>query len=253
MNPVGATRAAIRATSFMVWTTGAVAAYHTLRRLDPGVETWPRRRRMVARWAGAIPPIFGLQVWQHGTAPPDTDTTYLVVANHRSPLDILLCIHLIGGVVLAHHGVADMPVIGSAARCNETIFVDQEDRASGAMAVRAMRTCLREGRNVIVFPEGNTFEGDEVRPFHAGAFVAARGLSNVAVLPVGLAYEPGAEFVDETFGTHLFRMSANRRTGVWATIGTPRPVPARGEESMVRDEVQALVDRSATARDGART
>lgn len=227
-------------------------AYRALCRWDPDVADWPRRRHIVARWARGVMPIFGLDLQVGGAPPVDTGKTYLVVANHRSPLDILLSIHLIGGVVLAHDGVADMPVVGAAAKTNETIFVDQEDRRSGALAVRTMRSRLRGGRNVIAFPEGNTFRGDEVRPFRAGAFVAARGLANVEVLPVGLAYEAGAEFVDESFGTHLFRMSANRRTGVWVRIGTPRPVPARGEEAAVRDEVQALVDDAAAARDRAR-
>lgn len=250
MTPIGASRAAVRAASFAAWTTGAVAAYHTLRRVRPVYDTWPGRKRILHRWTRGVVPIFGLDLTVRGAPPQTPSTTYLVVSNHRSPLDILLTLHLIGGVVLSHDGVADMPVVGAAARANETIFVDQEDRRSGAMAVRAMRGRLRAGRNVIAFPEGNTFRGDEVRPFHAGAFVAARGLPDVQVLPLGLAYAPGAEFVEESFGQHLLRMSANPRTEVWVSIGSPRPIPARGEEALVRDEVQALVDQAVRLRDG---
>lgn len=201
----------------------------------------------MARWAKWVVPMLGVDLAVVGEAPEGGP--YLVVSNHRSPIDILLGLHLVGGVVLAHDGVARIPVVGTAARANDTIFVDQSSRISGARAVRAMRNQLRRGRNVIVFPEGDTFAGDEVRPFQGGAFAAARGLDRVRVLPIGLAYDSGCEYVDEPFSAHLFRNAANRRTHVTAVIGTPRPVPARGEEPDVRSEVQALVDIAAERRD----
>lgn len=249
MSLLGAPRAALRAASFAVWTTTALAAYRAAVRLDPTWSDWPRRRHAVQRWTAGLLPIFGLDVTVRGAPPGESERTFLVVANHRSPLDILLSLHFVGGVVLSHDGVADMPIVGPAAKANETIFVNQEDRKSGALAVRAMRKRLQQGRNVIAFPEGNTFRGDEVRPFHPGAFLAARGLDHVEVLPLGLAYEPGAEFVDESFEEHLYRMSAHRRTRVWMCIGQPRAVPGRGDEEAVRAEVQALVDTAVGLRD----
>ena len=104
---------------------------------------------------------------------------------------------------------------------------------------------------MIAFPEGTTFPGDEVRPFLPGAFVAARGLP-VKVLPLGIAYEPGAEYTDETFEDHLLRMSARSRTPVWVCIGSPRAVPRRHEVEDVRGEVQRLVDRACEMRDAPR-
>ncbi|MEN0067119.1 MAG: lysophospholipid acyltransferase family protein [Myxococcota bacterium] len=247
MGPLRMGRAVFRAASFGTWTSLSVAAYRAWSRLHAQSRTWEGRQRAVARWAKGVVPLLGVDLEVQGEVPDGGP--YLVVSNHRSPIDILLGLHLVGGVVLAHNGVASIPVVGNAARVNDTIFVDQEDRVSGANAVRSMRRHLRDGHNVIVFPEGNTFAGDDVRPFQGGAFAAARGLDAVRVLPMGLAYDAGCEFVDEPFGRHLMRNAANPKTYVSVRIGAPRPVPARGEELHVRNEVQALVDEAAQQRD----
>lgn len=243
-------RAGVRAAGIAGWTASVVYAHRMLARLRRELDSPAGKRPFIQAWSRGAFPLLGIDLHLVEGARPCGGGPFLVVANHRSPLDILVCVELVGGVVLSHHGVASLPVFGTAARVTDTIFVDRDDSRSGARAIRAMRARLREGRNVIVFPEGTTFRGDEVRPFKRGAFSAARGL-DVKVLPVGVAYEPGCEFVGESFGAHLLRMSARRRTPVWVAIGEPMSVPkdSAGEEE-VRRAIQALVDRAAAARDG---
>jgi 1-acyl-sn-glycerol-3-phosphate acyltransferase len=248
---VGKLRAGARAVAVAGWTASVVYGHRALARLKPDLDTPAGKRPFIAQWGRAVIPLLGAELRVVSGRAPDPDTgPYLVVANHRSPLDILVCVHLVGGVVLSHHGVASIPVIGAAAKATDTIFVDRADSKSGARAIREMRRRLREGRNVIVFPEGTTFRGDEVRPFKRGAFSAARGL-DVKVMPIGVAYEPGCEFVDETFNEHVARVGRRRRTPIWVCLGEPMDMPAdeRGEEA-VRTAIQALVDGAAAARDG---
>lgn len=169
----------------------------------------------------------------------------LVVSNHRSPLDILLLLERFGGVVLSRADLANWPILGPAARKAETIFVDREDTLSGVLAVRALRDRLAQDHTVVVFPEGTTSAGDAVRPFQQGAFAAARGLP-VEIVPVGIAYPPGSEFLDETFTQHMTRMARRPRTEVACVIGEPRPMPAtrKGIPEALRADVQELVYRA---------
>lgn len=233
------------------WTASVVYGHRAVAIVRRDLDNPAGKKPFIETWSRAALPLLGVDLRVVSGAPSRVPGPYLVVANHRSPLDILVCMELFGGVILSHDGVSSMPVFGDAARATDTIFVDREDKRSGARAIREMRSRMREGRNVIVFPEGTTFAGDEVREFKRGAFSAARGLERVRVLPVGLAYEPGCEFVGETFAAHLGRMSARRRTPVWVSVGEPMSVPkdAAGEE-LVRHSIQALVDRAAGARDG---
>ncbi|MEC7518313.1 MAG: lysophospholipid acyltransferase family protein [Myxococcota bacterium] len=251
MDPLGPVRLASRALGFATWTSAVVYGHKALSLFDSDLATPWGKQRFIDAWSHGVFPLFGLDLnLVSGEVPEGGVGPFLVVANHRSPLDILVAIHLVGGVVLSHHGVREIPVVGTAAVATDTIFVDRDDRRSGARAIRSMRRALVEGRNLIVFPEGTTYPGDEVRPFLRGAFAAARGLDLVRVLPLGLAYRPGDEFYEESFGDHFGRMARRRRTPIWAAVGEPMDVPRTPDDTeALRQRVQGLVDEASAARD----
>ena len=88
----------------------------------------------------------------------------------------------------------------------------------------------------MVYPEGTTFSGDEVRPFRPGAFLAAQR-TGAEIVPVGIAYEgDAASFGDEPFVAHLLRVSSARRTRVGLAVGEP----IRGGEHADVDALRAL-------------
>jgi 1-acyl-sn-glycerol-3-phosphate acyltransferase len=213
------------------------------------------RRRWVGAWCGLLLGLFGVRVRQHGTAPAPGQG-HLVVANHRSTADILVLLRAFGGHMVSRADLASWPLVGPAARSVGTVFVDRSRAMSGANAVRAIRDRLAEGGTVIVFPEGTTFPDDDVRPFHAGAFVAAlRARANV--VPAGLAYarESGAAFVNETFPRHLARMAAARPSEVALCVGEPLAITDGTRADALRDrahdEVQRLVRDARRIVDGA--
>ncbi|MGD0679148.1 MAG: lysophospholipid acyltransferase family protein [Polyangiaceae bacterium] len=203
------------------------------------------RERWVGAWCTMVLTLFGVRSIVQGTAPPRT-RGHLIVANHRSTADVLVLLRTFGGHMVSRADLARWPLVGAAARAVGTVFVDREDAVSGATAVRAIRTRLAEGATIIVFPEGTTFSDDDVRPFHAGAFVAALR-SGADIVPVGLAYaaKSGAAFVNETFPAHLARMAAAPPSQVALCIGAPISIDG-SRASLLRDraheEVQRLVN-----------
>src|SRR5262245_57933195 len=66
--------------------------------------------RWVKRWAAGLLAVFGVE--QHWASPPPAPRARgrLVVANHRSPLDILLMLQHFGGSVLSRHDLERWPV-----------------------------------------------------------------------------------------------------------------------------------------------
>lgn len=205
----------------------------------------PVFQRWMKTWAHSLLWLFGVSASWSGASVPEAKSARLIVSNHRSPLDILLLLERFGGVMLSRADLATWPILGPAARKAETIFVDRENTLSGVLAVRALRDRLTAQHTVIVFPEGTTLAGDEVRPFQQGAFAAARGLP-VEIVPVGIAYPPGSEFLNETFGEHMTRMARRPRTEVACVIGEPRPMSTarKGIAEQVREDVQELVYRA---------
>ena len=192
--------------------------------------------------------MFGIEQHWIGVDVPEPRKARLVVANHRSPVDIILMLERFGGSVLGRHDLEGWPILGWAAREGGTIFVDRQDPHSGVKAIREIRRRLQAGQTVIVFPEGTTHRGDDVQAFQGGAFAAVRAL-DAELLPVGIAYEPGSEFVDETFVQHLTRMSRRPRTNVALCIGEPRAAHGDRDAMAVemQREVQALVRRARAA------
>ncbi len=207
----------------------------------------PRRRleraKRTAFWAQGLLETFGIADDVRGEFPR---SPFLLVANHRSAIDI--------GMLLAHAPVslvarADLeqwPVFGFAARSVGTVFVDRSAAASGAATLRSLVDALRAGQSMAIFPEGYTFEGDEVRPFQPGVALAAF-MAKVPVVPVGLAYESGSRsaYVDMSFAEHVARVASSPASRVSMCIGDPMLPPSREERATyterVRLNVQQLV------------
>ena len=230
---------ALRFVLYMVWTRVRFGL-----QLRLGADLLTLQHTAKLRVSRRILRILGVTPYWAGALPPKRGPR-LIVANHRAALDIGVLMTRFGGVFLSRADLERWPIIGTLARQGETIFVDRADRNSGARAIRAIRRRLGEGHTVIVFPEGTTYRGDEVRPFLAGAFAAARGL-DVEVVPVGLAYPPGTEYVDTDFVSHVRGVAARPQTPVCVQIGAPFAMEGRAGEvaAEAREAVQALVEKA---------
>jgi len=196
-------------------------------------------------WSRQVLWLLGVRIATEGSAPGRAARGRLVVANHRSPLDVLVLMSLFGGRFLSRGDVEGWPLVGAGARYIGTIFVDRSRRESGAAAIRAIRRSLSSGETVVVFPEGTTFRGDEVRPFLPGAFAAGKGL-DIDIVPVGLAYPKGLEFVGESFVSWATRTTGARRTPIGVAVGTPHAMGPDTKRTAVEmhEEVQRLTGRA---------
>lgn len=203
------------------------------------------RDEWTRRWSRALLELFSISRKIEGISHPSTRGR-LVVANHRSTIDIGILLETFGGRLVSRADLATWPVIGIAARKSGTIFVDRSSKSSGASVVRAMTTSLERGDTICVFPEGTTFADDEVRSFHPGGFTAAIR-AHAEIIPVGIVYDHGSEaaFLDEPFVAHLARLAGAKRSRVRVVIGDP--IEARGDSRSLaieaHDAVQTLVNR----------
>jgi 1-acyl-sn-glycerol-3-phosphate acyltransferase len=147
----------------------------------PGLE---RRRAIVHRFARWALIVLGLRLEVEGLDRLPEDSC-VVVANHASYLD---------GIVMkaampprfsfvVKREASSMPVVGFLLRRIGSEFVDRHtDDGRRRDASRLLRKAER-GHALVFFPEGTFDEVPGLKPFHAGAFVAAvRG--ELPVVPV---------------------------------------------------------------------
>lgn len=215
-----------RASGALAWTAAEFVALEA-RLLAQGGDIGGSAERELQRWCRGLLRVGGVELRLDGAWTPARGGR-LVVANHRSAYDVVILYALFGGSMLSRAEVAGWPVFGHAARRSDTIFVDRRSARSGFKAIRSIREALQRGRTVTVFPEGTTFAGDELRPFAAGAFAAVRGL-DVEVLPVGLAYPVGTEYVEDGILDHLANLTGRRRVPVGVAVGASLRPEGRSE------------------------
>ncbi len=139
----------------------------------------------------------------------------LLVVNHVSWIDILVLGSLTPFCFLAKREIAAWPLISSLARMQGTVFIDRGRRRGIPPANEQMAHRMREGRIVLLFPEGTTLGDVTPGPFHSSHFAAARDLlrldaaqQTVLVQPTALAYSSvlAAWIGEEALVPHIWRV-----------------------------------------------
>ena len=178
-----------------------------------------RAREIFQRLSGALVRLLGLRVERSGRLPRGL---CVVVANHRSYVDIPLMMSQTPSTFLAKSEIARWPLFGAAARLCGTVFVERDDRGSRKRALEHLGGLLDGGERIIVFPEGTTSTGPGCLPFRPGVFrlAAAKG---IAVVPVAIAYRDARDaWVDDaSFVGHFLERFDERRMRVVVAIGPP--------------------------------
>ena len=233
-------RAFLRTGGFLGWAAATLGSYEAHRFVASANARPALLARYRDRFTDGVLRLFGTELLVEGSL--ELDRGALVVANHQSALDIGVMLALSKGVLVSRHDVADWPLLGRLAKHGSTIFVDREDRRSGAAALREIRRRIKEGHVVMAFPEGGTFPGDSVHEFHPGAFAAVRSMG-APIIPVGLAYSPAVHYGEESFAEHMTNIAARRRTRIAVHFGAPLDdeADARALAEAGRAEVERLV------------
>jgi len=145
--------------------------------------------RIPRRFHRGVARIFGIQIETTGHMSEVHPT--LFVSNHISYLDIFVFGAVIEGSFVAKSDIANWPIAGWLAKMQRTIFVEREQRTK----IGAQRTRLQErfesGGNVILFPEGTSYDGARVLNFKSALFSVAQNQVNghaINVQPVSIAY-----------------------------------------------------------------
>ncbi|WP_199834321.1 lysophospholipid acyltransferase family protein [Streptomyces sp. NRRL F-5755] len=151
----------------------------------------------------------------------------LIVADHISWLDVLTLLAVEPVTVLAKREVGRWPLLGPLARKAGTRFIDREGLRALPHVVAELAGLLREGRSVLVFPQGTTWCSAAAGRFRRATFQAAVD-AGAPVRPVTVTYAQhgipstvAAFLGDEGFGRSLHRVAAAGGLTVRVTVHPP--------------------------------
>lgn len=134
-------------------------------------------------WQNAVCLIFGIKIDVTGTPHRSSQTIY--VSNHISYLDIPAIGSVLKASFVAKKDVESWPVFGFLSKLQQTAFISR-DRADAKKEKHALDTMLDEGKSLIIFAEGTSTDGRDVRPFKSSLFSIAlkENLPDILIQPV---------------------------------------------------------------------
>lgn len=149
----------------------------------------------------------------------------LLVGNHIGYLDILLLLSAGSNLsFVSKKELASWPILGTAARKADTIFVQREKACSRKSAREEIRRCLvEEKKRVVVFPSGTTCM-NESKPWKRGVFELAFE-NRIPIQPFRIQYEPlrpVAYIDDDQFFSHLMELTSLKK--IKATLEFHSPI-----------------------------
>jgi 1-acyl-sn-glycerol-3-phosphate acyltransferase len=111
-------------------------------------------------------------------------TTYVMVANHQSFLDILVLFRLfVHFKWVSKIEMFRIPAIGWNMALNRYIRLRRGDRESVAQMMRTCEATLAEGSSIMMFQEGTRSADGHLKAFKPGAFTLAQR-AHVPLLPI---------------------------------------------------------------------
>ncbi|WJN58310.1 lysophospholipid acyltransferase family protein [Pseudomonas sp. SO81] len=161
---------------------------------------------------------------------------HLWLSNHVSWTDIPLLGQLLPLSFLSKAEVRTWPLAGWLAHKAGTLFI-RRGSGDSALLARQLHRHLSAGRQLLIFPEGTTTDGLQVRTFHGRLLTSAID-TGTPLQPVAIRYLRNGEtdlvapFIgDDDLPSHLLRLFAADRAKVEIQLLTP--IASTGQERNV--------------------
>ena len=176
-------RGAVRAVLFLSLTVALLLVYFLAMLLGRRAMLGVRRL-----WCAATARLLGVRIKHAGR--PFTDCPTLFVANHVSYLDVLALGGFADATFIAKSEVARWPLFGLLGAAHRTMFIRRHWRQA-LLQRNALAARMREGESFILFGEGTSSNGLDVRPIKTSLLSVAEPWildCPIAVQPITLAY-----------------------------------------------------------------
>ncbi len=201
------------------------------------IKNTPERAFEIRRaWTNFIVKVLGLDITYIGH-PHSAPVLY--VSNHRSFSDPLVFAKFLDAYVIAKAEVENLPLISTGAQLTGILYVDRGHQDSRSKVKEMMVETLKQGYNVLVYPEGTTSNEPSTLDYKPGTFMEA-AKHNIPVVPIVIDYKnPDNNWYYGSMYKHHLKQFSKLRTSCFIEVGPPM---THTDGKTLKNEVLAWTD-----------
>jgi 1-acyl-sn-glycerol-3-phosphate acyltransferase len=148
---------------------------------------WQIVNRLSRSFAFLIRIILNIKVTVVGDVGEVERGGYLIISNHVSYVDGFVLISIFPMEFITYGEVEKLPVIGQWMTLIGTIFINRQRKNQVSLLVLEISRKLKEKANVLLFPEGDSTNGERMLPFQTAPLAAPLRARSI-IVPVTLTY-----------------------------------------------------------------
>lgn len=132
-------------------------------------------QRAARCWARALLWVGRISVQVQGMEHLVPGQNYIFAANHRSNFDIYVLLSYLPGIFafVAKKSLFQIPLFGQALQSLGCVPVDRDSVQNAIRCLNEAAARIRQGKSMIIFPEGTRATTPELLPFKKGVFIMA--------------------------------------------------------------------------------
>ena len=203
-----------------------------------GPIDWDHHQTVRQRFCTSAMRILGIDL--HVDGEPYRGGACVYASNHRSWLDPFVDMAVVWAFPVAKAEVGKLPIVADGARATGILFVDRGDRNSRKAVVEEMVRTLREGKSILIYPEGTTSTEPATKTFQRGAFLVA-AQAGVPIVPLAIVYpRPDYHWGEgESLWANFVQVAGQKRTRIRLFIGEATDFSASEDAA---GDLRAVID-----------
>lgn len=248
-------RAAIKLLTFFV---GVISYFLTALPFYPYFKMRPMAARkilcrIIAAYARFACWFMAIDVTRKGNFNDEDKMNSLIVSNHLSYTDILVVCSFYPSCFVTSVEIRDTPFLGHICKLAGCLFVERRNKKNLGSEVVDITNALKDGLDVVIFPEATSTNGEEVIRFRRPLFRAAID-ANIPVKPLTINYRKLDDeevtlknrdsvfwYGDMTFIDHLWGFLKFKKIEVDLHIGEKLMIGEECDHGILAEQSHTLV------------
>ncbi|MEI8215895.1 MAG: lysophospholipid acyltransferase family protein [Eubacteriales bacterium] len=168
----------------LLYISGSMLRAASLSKSGKSKELYSLLSKITFQWARNLLWVAGVKIEASGLENiPDEPVVF--VSNHQGDFDIPILFFVLKKPIgfVAKIEILKMPLIRTWMKLLKCIFIDRNDVRQTLNALGSASEILKDGRSLLIFPEGTRSKSSEINEFKAGAFKVALS-SSAPIVPI---------------------------------------------------------------------